>query len=71
MPVETVKVLAVGESGVGKTSLLSCYARSTFHGGVVPKVYYPGRRTVLVDGMPTHVVLFDTTMDVSSLYGLV
>jgi small GTP-binding protein len=56
-----VKVTIMGESGVGKTSLVTRWARDTFHSGQMPSIG-PAREstTVHVSGRTIRVALWDT-----------
>lgn len=57
----SVKLVVVGETAVGKTSLLISYITGAFYGESIPEVFERYDINTAVDGAPTTLALWDTT----------
>ncbi|KZV86883.1 ras-domain-containing protein [Exidia glandulosa HHB12029] len=56
----TIKLIVVGDHAVGKTCLLTSYTTNKFPSGYVPTIFDSYAATVMVDGDPYTLGLFDT-----------
>ena len=59
-PHVNLKVVVVGDGGVGKTSMLSCFARDSFPSEHVPTVFDSETKEMIIDDRPVTLGLWDT-----------
>jgi Ras-related C3 botulinum toxin substrate 1 len=55
-----VKLVVVGDTGVGKTSLIYCYTTNAFVGDAIPSVLDYYEANVMVDNQKLKMSLWDT-----------
>ena len=60
MTAHRLKFVTVGDEAVGKTTLLTRYARGTYHREYVPSVFESWVEQKVVDGTDVEIVPFDT-----------